>query len=454
MTCTSCPRYISVKRANTVVIKMTTKGSFGRVVPAVILALALLGGITAGAGSIFLSGSPDLVAAIAGINEFSPGSEQNISLHIRNAGVDGVKIIQAGGGASGDPPSTARMVTLTLLPGTAPVEIKSDSQMAGDIASGNAAFSSFFVTVDKDAAGGTYLLPLLATYTYLASEELVGSESVIFRYTEETVQLDIPFTIRDEVQIAVQSIIAGDLNAGGDGYITLAIENTGTLPGDNTIAMLFQGDESPIVPIDEQVFIGSFPPGAVATTRFKVRVDEKAGNERYPLQVAVEYKDQSGDTRLSRAVTIGVPVVGETGFVVIEKPLLIYRGSKETIEVEYENTGATTVYSAQARLGASDPFIAYDDIAFLGDLAPGDRAVAEFEIGLDKTATGKEYGLDTEIRYRDSMDASRISDPITVRVYVRERTGLLRILYDPVLMSIIIAAGIGCAYYVAIHRKH
>jgi len=432
---------------------MTTKGSSGRVVLAVILAFALLAGIAAGAGSLYLSGSPDLVAAIAGINEFSPGSEQNISLIIRNAGVDEVKILQAGGGGSGDPPSTARMVTLTLLPGTAPVEIKSDSQMAGDIASGNATVSSFFVSVDKDAAGGTYLLPLLATYTSLASEELVGSESVIFRYTTETVQLDIPFIIRDEVQIAVPEISAGDLNAGGDGYITLAIENTGTLPGENTIAELFQGDESPIVPIDEQVFIGSFPPGAVATTRFKVRVDEKAGNEQYPLQVAVEYKDQSGDTQLSRAVTIGVPVVGETGFVVVDKPLTIYRGSKGTIEVEYENAGATTVYSAQARLGAQDPFIAYDDIAFLGDLAPGDRAVAAFEIGVDKAATGKEYGLDTEIRYRDSVDASRISNPITVRVQVKERTGLLRILYDPVLMSIVIAAGIGCGYYFAIHKR-
>jgi hypothetical protein len=325
--------------------------------------------------------------------------------------------------------------------------------MVGDIASGDEVFSSFPVHVEQDARGGTYLLPLLVNYTYLASEEQIDSDSVIFRYTTGTVQLDIPFRVRDEVIIAVPHVIAEDLNAGGDGYITLSIENTGTLPGNNTIARIFQGEGSPIVPIDAQVFIGSFPPGAIETTRFKVRVDEKAGQEQYPLQVAVEYKDLSGETSLSQPVTIGVPVVGKTGFAVIDKPLSIYRGSKELIEVEYENTGATTVYSAQARISAVDPFIAYDATSFLGDLAPGDRAVAQFEIGVDKTATIKEYGLDTEIRYRDSVDASRISDPMTVRVGVMERTGLLRVLYNPLLMSIIIAGIIGCGYYFSVHRR-
>ena len=432
---------------------MTTKGTFRRVLPVVTLVLALLMGITAGAGSTYLSGTPDLVAAINGTNEFSPGSEQSIVIHVRNTGIDEVKIIQPGGGASGDPPSTARMVTLTLLPGNAPVTIKTNSQLVGDIASGNEVFSTFSVHVNQDAGGGTYLLPLLMNYTSLASEEKVGSDSVIFRYNTGTVLLDIPFKVRDEVIITVHHVIAEDLNAGGDGYITLSIENTGTLTGNNTIARLFQGDGSPIVPIDGRVFIGSFPPGAVETPRFKVTVDEKAGQEQYPLHVAVEYIDQSGGIRLSPAVTIGVPVVGKTGFTVTEKPLWIYQGSKKIIAVEYENTGATTVYSAQARISAVDPFVAYDDTSFLGDLAPGDKAVAQFEIGVDKTATIKEYGLDTEIRYRDSVDANRISDPMQVSISVRERTGILRILYDPVLMSIIIAIIIGGVYYFCVHRK-
>jgi len=72
---------------------------------------------------------------------------------------------------------------------------------------------------------------------------------------------------------------------------------------------------------------------------------------------------------------------------------------------------------------------------------------------VDKAATVKEYGLDTEIRYRDSLDANRISDPMSVKIEVRERGGLTRVLYNPVLMSIIIALLIGCGYFFFVHRK-
>ncbi|MDD1710368.1 MAG: S-layer protein [Methanoregulaceae archaeon] len=431
---------------------MTTKGIPGRILFFLVIC-ALIPGITTVAGSTYLSGMPDLVAAIDGTNDFSPGSEQSIVIHVRNTGIDEVKIVQPGGGASGDPPSTARMVTLTLLPGDAPVEIKTDTQMVGDIASGRTVSSPFSVHVLEDAHGGTYHLPLLVNYTYLVSEALVDSGSVAFQYATESVQLDIPLNVKDEVIIAVDEISAGDLNAGGDGYITLTLENAGTLTGTNTIARIFQGDGSPIVPLDGRVFIGDFPPGAVATARFKVAVDEKAGPAQYPLVVAVEYRDRSNATRLSPEVTIGIPVVGKTRFSVTETPAWIYRGATKIIEVEYENTGPTTAYSAQARISAVDPFAASDATSFLGDLAPGEKAVARFEIGVDKTATVKEYGLDTEIRFRDSLDANRISDPMSVRIEVRERNGLSRVLHDPVLMSIIIAVIIGCGYYLFIHRK-
>ena len=253
--------------------------------------------------------------------------------------------------------------------------------------------------------------------------------------------------------IAVDEITATDLNAGGDGYITLTLRNTGTLWGNNTIARIFLDEGSPLTPLDGSVFIGEFPPGWIATARFKVAVDEKAGPEQYPLVVAVEYQDASNATRLSPGVSIGIPVVGKVQFSVIGTPVWMYRGDKKTIEVGYENTGPITAYRAQARISAADPFDANDGTSYLGDLAPGDTAVARYTIRVDKAATVKEYGLDTEIRYRDSLDANRISDPMSVKIEVRERGGLTRILYNPVLMSIIIALLIGCGYFFFVHRK-
>ena len=438
---------------NIVVIIMTTRSAVGAVVLLILLALALVTVPAAGAGSLYLSGTPDLVATIEGANSFSPGSEATLVIHVRNTGVDTTKILQPGGGATGEPPSTARMVTLTLLPGDAPLRVITDPRMAGDIPSGEAVSVPFTVRLDRDAAGGMYQLRLRADYMVLASEALINPGSVTYLYETDTVLLDLPFRVRDEVILAVRDVHAPDLDAGGEGYVMVMLENTGSLEGTDTTALLFPSDESPVIPTGGQVFIGAFPPGAVETARFKVRVDEKAGRETYPVNVAMEYTDRAGAVQRTREVTIGVPVIGKTGIIVVGEPVWIYRGAREEIRVEYENTGPTTLHAAQARISAVDPFTAYDDIAFLGDISPGGRAVATFTIGVDKAAIEKEYGLDTEIRYRDSLDNRRISDPMKVSLYVRQRTGLQRILSDPVLVTVIIAGVIGAGYAAYHHRK-
>ena len=71
------------------------------------------------------------------------------------------------------------------------------------------------------------------------------------------------------------------------------------------------------------------------------------------------------------------------------------------------------------------PFTSNDDTAFLGTLAPGEMREAVFEISVDKSATIKEYALDSEIRYRDALDNSLISDPMKVRIVVEKENSLL-----------------------------
>ena len=87
------------------------------------------------------------------------------------------------------------------------------------------------------------------------------------------------------------------------------------------------------------------------------------------------------------------------------------------INVQYTNTGGATAYNVQARISAVDPFTSSDDTAFLGTLAPGETREAAFEISMDKSATIKDYALDSEVRYRDALDNSLISDPMKVRDY-------------------------------------
>jgi hypothetical protein len=128
-------------------------------------------------------------------------------------------------------------------------------------------------------------------------------------------------------------------------------------------------------------------------------------------------------------------------------------GERVTLEVVYQNTGSAAVYHAEARISAVDPFTSNDDTAYLGDLAPGQTGTALFEMTVDGGATPKSYGLDSEIRYRDALDNSQISDTIKVQVDVVQPKGILGTLSNPVVLSVILALVAIALYYILIHRR-
>jgi hypothetical protein len=182
-------------------------------------------------------------------------------------------------------------------------------------------------------------------------------------------------------------------------------------------------------------------------------VAKDAERSTYPVDVAVVYENKDGDTVTSRNDTIGIPVGGKINFAIISVPAELNPGNKKVISVEYKNTGDTTVYSAQGRISAVNPFTSNDDIAYLGEIKPGGSVVASYEVSVDRAATIKEYGLDSEIRYRDALDNSYISDTMKVRVNVTAQTGIPAILSNPIMMSVIIAVIVGIGYAVYKLRK-
>jgi len=115
--------------------------------------------------------------------------------------------------------------------------------------------------------------------------------------------------------------------------------------------------------------------------------------------------------------------------------------------VTYKNTGAATVYGAQARVIAVDPFTTNDDISNLGDIRPGESAIASFGLTADRTALIKGYGLDSEIRYRDGVNNSYVSDAVTVRINVTPTSGISAIISNPVYLSIVIILIIAGVYF-------
>jgi hypothetical protein len=297
------------------------------------------------------------------------------------------------------------------------------------------------------------MLPLELNYTYLDNAEQVGSDSMIYHYRQQTDTFELPIKIKPLVTLEVLNVVPEHLNAGNDGYLNISIRNKGYETGKNAVIKIVRDSASPVVPVDSSVYIGDFPPNSTVITRYKVTITEDAGAKTYPVNMIVVYENRDGDTITSDPVTVGVSVGGKVDLAIVSDPITVYPGTSGVFNVEYQNLGEATVYSAQARISTLDPFTSSDDVAFLGDLKPGDHATAQFQLSVDKAATKKEYGLDSEIRYRDALDVTHISDTMKVKINIINRSGIAAIVSNPILITVIIAGVIGVLYYVFFYRK-
>ncbi|MDD3574274.1 MAG: S-layer protein [Methanospirillum sp.] len=406
------------------------------------------------AGTKYLSGEPNLSAVISGINEFTPGTTIELPVLIENSGLNYMKMVQSGIVDRDDIPSTAKMVRVTLLPDGAPILIKSDTQMVGDIEGSETKPVKFQVRVKDDGHAGTYNLPVQVEYTYLAAAEQVGTDSVVNRYNNRKINLNVPFIVKSAINLDVGKVTPENINAGGEGFVSIVLKNSGADTGKKAIAKLAQFGNSPVVPVDSTVYIGDFEPGQEFTAKFKVSVTRDAEPQEYPLEVLVSYQNEDGEDMETPTEKIGIPVGGKIKFTMVNEPPKVTIGSKQVIEVEYRNDGGTTAYSSEARISAVDPFSSDDDLAYIGDVKPGETAIAKFKMTTTSDAIEKIYGLDSEIRYRDALDNSQISDTIKVQVIAKKPDGLAALLSNPILIALILIAIIGGAYrYHTTHRK-
>jgi len=413
------------------------------------LLLALLAVPGSAAGAKYLYGNPELSATIAGTNEFAPGAETSLTVIISNSGLNTHKIAIPSLPPD-DLPNTAKLVTVALKSNDAPFTVKTDPQFLSDIMGGAALPATFNVKVADSATPGTYTLPLEVTYTYLQDAEDYG-DLLRYNYQKKTETLPLTVLVTPGLRVEVLNVQTRSLNVGTEGYVSMTLKNIGHDAADKAVAKVARNGASPLIPTDSNAYIGTFAPGETVDVKFKVAVADSAEPQSYPLDIVVAYEDYEGKSTASRPVTIGLPVGGKIDFDVASPTVTLHPGGKSILEVVYRNAGAAKVYSAQARISAVDPFTSSDDTAYLGDLAPGETATARFEVSIDADATLKNYGIDSEIRYRDDLDNSKISDTMKVQVVLEKKEGTL--FTNPVFLAVIAVAIIGAGYYIFAYRK-
>ena len=166
---------------------------------AFLLILAGCLAIPASAGTHYLDGYPEFVASINGTNEYSPGSDVLIPVIIENRGMTLERQVDPDLIDRSDLPATAKFVTVSLSPGDAPLTIRTDPQMIGDLPSQKRTTAFFHARIKNDALGGTYQIPLNITYKKLYSVDQYDTETNRYYYSTENVNLTVPLTIRNDV---------------------------------------------------------------------------------------------------------------------------------------------------------------------------------------------------------------------------------------------------------------
>lgn len=424
---------------------MTTKKGM----PLIILCILLSAGLVlvpVHAAEKYLGEKPDLAVSIAGKNEYSPGEEATIVLLVENRATPATRIISPGQEQWADRPATAKLLRLEILPGDAPILVRTDPQMVGDLPLGEDRNVPFQIRVLENATGGIFTLPVAVSYSYLTFAEQVGSETQILHYKDINATLSVQLSVLPRITFEVSGMKGGEVCAGQEEEILVTVRNTGSLTGRDATVRIVRHADSPVIPVDGSAYIGEFAPQDEFSGKFRIRVSETAQNATYPLDVVIQYRDDEGEIVVSDPQTVGVPVLGKAGFSIEPAEVTIPQGLEREIALTFKNTGPVTLRSAQARIKVTEPFSSVKHTAALGDLSPGEEATVTFSLGVDKSATRKVYGLDAEVRYRDARDNQLVTSPVTLRVAVVERSISESITTNPVYMSIIIAAILGAGY--------
>jgi hypothetical protein len=406
--------------------------------------------VPASAVTQHLGDGPSFTATVSGVNEFAPGEDTTIIILIKNTGLDSMKQVMMGTIQPEDQQNTAKTATVGLGSAGDAVLIRTDPQMVGDIQGGDSITVQFKAKISANATAGEYQLPLTIRYRYL--KVIVQERADVFEYAYYEAEDTLPMTIRIQphVKAEVVQAVPEQLTVGSDGYLNLKIKNTGPENGTLASVKLLRNGQSPIIPTVSTLFIGDFRSGETIACRYKVSVSKDATNQTYPVDLVVSYTNREGSVVTSQKTTIGVMVNEQPAFTVVSPVPEVPRGAKSTIDVIYRNNGKVTIYDAQVRITPHNPVSASDNNAFLGNIAPGETAVATFVLFADQDADTGVQTFDSTVRYRDATGVSIASDPVPVQLNIVPSAGGI----SPLIIAGIIAVLITGAAFFAYRQKN
>jgi hypothetical protein len=346
-------------------------------------------------------------------------------------------------------PRTALGLVVSPLKSDAPVTVKNPPVLVGDIRPGDKVLLTIQGTVDEDALPGTHTILLNLTYRYVYAIPTmvgVGDSTIQPLYHEMSLTLPIGITINSDVRPALLNVEQENLVPGTQGYLTGEVKNIGNATGSEVVFSVIPFDNVTFHVVEGSTYVGRFEPGGTAPVRVRIAVKDHTAAGLYPAVLQGTYRESDGSIHTTPSVPVGIKVAKGAEFRVDSPGIVIIQGETAIINVSYTNTGDSPAADAEVKIIGSHIIMPAKDTAVLGFLGPGETRTAQFEISAKSAIAGKQYPLDTEVKYRDGLGALMLSDRTSLGVNVQSPEGIDAVTGNPALMIAIAGVGVILAY--------
>lgn len=385
------------------------------------LLVTLLVVASAGTAVAATEGSPDLSVHLPD-NRVDPGEQTTLDLFLLNGGT-----IEDGGPSDEEARvTTARDVTVEVSAGDAPIEIETETQPVGNVPEGRVGPVQFAVSVDESAEPGRYDVPVTVSYRYTSqtvSQSSTGTVLAPHESEEETIERTVSLVVEERARFATVDA-STDAAVGESGTVTVTLENVGSAAA-SSASVAFESEDS-VLTFDgsptAQVFVGDWAPGERRTVTAEGQFAALSGVRAVPVSATVMFEDDAGVDSVSEAVTFGITPRAEQSFALEDLTSTLAVGDEGTLQGVVRNTGETAVRNAVVVLDTDTANVVPVETEFaIGDLGPDETATFAFDAEVTDSADAGPRQLSVTVRYRDTNDDVRRSDPLDARVDVGQR---------------------------------
>ncbi len=363
-------------------------------------------------------GQPD-VDVIVSNPEVEPGTQTTLDLTLSNRG----RISEGGPAQYEERVTTARGVVVEARPGPAPIEVTGGPVGVGNVPTGTTPVSPIEVTVDGDAAPGSYRVPVDVSYAYTRGVEYDSFGAEYNDFTEETTRY-VTVRVRAQPRFAVVDRTSA-AQVGSRGSLSVTIANTGTKPArDASVTATSRSDELRFGTGSERstANVGTWGVGERRTVEYTVATADEATLRNYTVDLAVDYLDTDGIDRVSRTLNVGLRPAAEQSFSLTGVSADLRVGEEGRLAGTVVNEGPATARSPVVVLSTTNPDVIVDSAEYAVDtLDPGERARVTYAVMVSAAATPSAQQFELTTRYRNSRNTVKTSDALETRAQIEPR---------------------------------